>query len=82
MTRKTSHTHLCEFDLMVIREGGRTQAELEAIALSESRLWCKFYAFLADTLYKIVMRLEANADHSVEKSHRRFIGDGTPRVSS
>jgi hypothetical protein len=78
MTRQTHQTHLTEFDLMVIRAGGRTQAELEAMALREFRFRCRICAFLADNLYKIVMRLEASANRSVEGSHRRFIANGTP----
>ena len=32
MTHKTHTTPLTEFDMMVIRAGGKTQAELEAMA--------------------------------------------------
>ena len=76
MTRQTSQNQLTEFDLMVIRAGGRTKAEFEAMAkdgfgFSAS---CKICAFLADTLYRVVVALEVGAHRSVEASHRR-LGD-------
>ena len=72
MTRKSQQTRLSQFDLMVIRAGGRTQAELETAPFGKLDLGCKICAFLADNLYKIVIHLEAIANRSVEESHRRF----------
>ncbi|NND22434.1 MAG: hypothetical protein HKO14_10125 [Silicimonas sp.] len=72
MTRQANKTRLTEFDLMMIRSGGRTQAEQEVSFLRAAKIRYRTCAFLADGLYKIVMRLEASANRSVENTHRRF----------
>lgn len=75
MTRHTAQTNLTEFDLMLIRAGGRTQAELQAMVESgfgfDTR--CKVCAFLADTLYRVVVKLEAGANRATEASHHRLV---------
>lgn len=77
MTRKTHTTQLTEFDLMVIRAGGRTQAELEAMAERGFGFAarCTVCAFLADTLYRVVMKLEGGANRAKEASHFRLAAD-------
>ncbi|AXI43277.1 hypothetical protein [Sulfitobacter sp. SK011] len=74
MTRKTHTTPLTEFDLMVIRAGGRTQAELEAMAQGGFGFGvrCMVCAFLADTLYRVVVKLETGANRATEASHHRL----------
>ncbi len=70
--------HLSEFDLMVIRAGGRTQAELEVATFNTVEFRCRMCAFLADNLYQIVMRLEARSNRSADASHRQFIENALP----
>lgn len=72
MTGQTNMTRLTEFDLMMIRAGRKTQGELEAIGLRDTKFRCRMCAILADGLYQIVVRLEARANRSVEGLHRRF----------
>lgn len=76
MTRHTAQTKLTEFDLMVIRAGGRTQAEFEAMVKSGFGYdaYCKVCAFLADTLYCVVVKLEAGANRAPEASQHRLAG--------
>ncbi|SMX25734.1 hypothetical protein [Boseongicola aestuarii] len=75
MTRQSSPTPLSEFDLMMIRAGGRTEAELEALAKNGFGFSArgKVCAFLADMLYRAVVVLEAGAHRSAESSHRRLV---------
>ncbi|MDA5094902.1 hypothetical protein O2N63_12480 [Aliiroseovarius sp. KMU-50] len=74
MTRKNHTPQLTEFDLMVIRAGGRTQVEFEAMAERgfgyEAR--CMVCAFLADTLYRVVVKFESGANRAKEESHYRL----------
>lgn len=74
MTRHSAQSKLTEFDLMMIRAGGRTEAEFEAMVKSgfgfDAR--CRVCAFLADALYRVVVRLEAGANRATEASHRRL----------
>ena len=74
MTRKAHTTPLTEFDLMVIRAGGKTQAELEAMAERGFGFAarCMVCAFLADTLYRVVVKLETGANRATESSHHRL----------
>ena len=72
MTRRHTSTPLTEFDLMVIRAGGRTAEELESMALNGFGFRCKTCAALADTLYRIVLALEAGTNRSDAASHRRL----------
>ena len=75
MSRPNPHTPLSELDLMIIRAGGQTQAELEASARTAFGLWRPNCACLADAFYRIVMRLEAGANRPEGTSHRRFVDD-------
>ena len=74
MTHQTTQSRLTEFDLMMIRAGGRTEAEFEnmvkdGFGFSAS---CKVCAFLADTLYRFVVLLETGAHRSAAASHHRL----------
>ena len=77
MTRHSAQTKLTEADLMMIRAGGRTQAEFETMAESGfgfAAHW-KVCAFLADALYYLVIKLEAGANRATEASHRRLVAE-------
>jgi len=77
MTRETHTTPLTEFDMMVIRAGGKTQAELETMAEGGFGFTarCMVCAFLADTLYRVVMKLETGANRTTDASHHRLAAD-------
>ncbi|SLN43717.1 hypothetical protein PEL8287_02199 [Roseovarius litorisediminis] len=74
MTRNIAQTKLTELDLMIIRAGGRTQAEFETMVKSgfgfEAR--CKSCAVLADIAYRLFVKLEAGANRGREASHLRL----------
>lgn len=74
MTRHTAQGKLTEIDLMVIRAGGRTEAEFEAMVGGGFGFAapCKVCAFLADSLYRVVVKLEAGANRAKEASHHRL----------
>lgn len=74
MARHTTQNKLTEFDLMVIRAGGRSQAEFEAMVESGFGFACRctVCAFFADTLYRVVVKLEAGANRATEASHHRL----------
>jgi|GEM_PF-4668002 len=72
MTLRHTPNPLTEFDLMVIRAGGRTAEELETMALNGFGFRCKICAALADTLYWVVLALEAGTNRSAAASHRRL----------
>lgn len=72
MTRCHVPTPLSEFDMMVIRAGGHTANELESMALNGFGMRCKRCGILADTLYRIVLTLEAGTHRSDAASHRRL----------
>lgn len=74
MTRHIPQSKLSEFDLLVIRAGGRTHAEFETLVLNGfgSAVICKVCAFLADTLYRVVVKLEIGANRAAEASHQRL----------
>lgn len=73
MTRNTAPTRLTEIDMMMLRAGGRTEAEFEQMAragfgLDLPRRAC---GALADALYAVVLRLEAGARRGAASSHLR-----------
>ncbi len=74
MTRHTAQSKLTQFDLMMIRAGGRTQAEFADMAESGFgfSVRCKVFSVFADLLYHIVIKLEAGANRAWEDSHRRL----------
>lgn len=79
MTLHTIQTNLSEFDLMMIRAGGRTETEFDTMAktgfgLNASSDIC---AFLADSLYRIVILLEAGAHRAARASHQRLAAETT-----
>ena len=73
MTSQTNKTRLTEFDLMMIRAGGRTQADLEASLLRVANIRGRMCAFLANGLFQIALRLEETANRSVRNRHHRFV---------
>lgn len=73
MTGRANRLQLTEFDMMVIRAGGRTLAEQEERTLNAADFRCRLCAILADALYQIVMRLETGANRSLKGSHRRLV---------
>ena len=77
MTRPHTQLGLSEFDLMVIRAGGRTAAEVESIAMDSFGFRCKISAVLADALYRIVLTLETSSNRPGATSHRRLSTDVT-----
>jgi hypothetical protein len=74
MTRTNAQTKLTDFDLMVIRSGGRTQAELQAMVESSSGFDAlrKICAFLADTAYRAVVKFNSDANRTADTSHHRL----------
>jgi hypothetical protein len=56
MSRPKPQTQLTEFDLMVIRAGGHTQAELESMVMNSTNTRCKLCEFLADSLHRLFIR--------------------------
>jgi hypothetical protein len=79
MTQRAPKSRLTNFDLMIIRADGRTEAELEArlqagfgFAIMSSAC-----AFVADGLYRLVLLLEAGARRSAEASHLRLAANST-----
>lgn len=73
MARQANKIHLTEFDMMIIRAGGRTQSELEASVLNGASFRRQISAIFADSLYRIARRFEASANRSVEETQRRFV---------
>lgn len=73
MTRKAPTTQITAFDHMILSAGGRTDAEFEKTMMAEApTLHCRLCAVAADALYRIVLRLEAGANRTVDRSHRRM----------
>ena len=74
MTRNAPQTKLTDLDLMIIRAGGRTEAEYEAMVRNgfgfDAR--CRVCAMLADGLYRAVVFFEARAHRATEASHQRL----------
>lgn len=79
MPRIRPKTSLTELDLMVIRAGGRTEAELEAMVRGGPGfdIRCRICGILADGLYRLVMRLEMGARRNAETSHHRLAANST-----
>lgn len=74
MTQRLPQTRLTNFDLMIIRADGRTEAELEAMiengfGFTVLRTAC---AFVADGLYRLVVLLELGARRTAKESHLRL----------
>lgn len=72
MTRPHTQLGLSEFDLMIIRAGGRTAVEVESMAMDSFGFRCKICSVLADSLYRIVLILEASSNRPDRTSHRRL----------
>lgn len=73
MTRQAPATQITAFDHMILSAGGRTDAEFETSMMANaSTLQCRLCAAAADALYRIVLRLEARANRTVDRSHRRM----------
>jgi hypothetical protein len=74
MTRHATQPQLSDFDMMMIRAGCRTQAELEGMALNKFGfdVLCRICALFADALYHLVILLEAGSHRSFEFSHHRL----------
>ncbi|WP_170482858.1 hypothetical protein [Ruegeria arenilitoris] len=79
MTQRTPKSRLTDFDLMIIRADGRTEAELEAMVQAGFgfAIMSSACAFVADGLYRLVLFLEAGARRSVEASHLRLSTSST-----
>ena len=79
MTQRTSKSRLTDFDLMIIRADGRTEAELEAMVQAGFgfAILSSACAFVADGLYRLVLLLEAGAERSAEASHLRLAASST-----
>ncbi|MEP1933330.1 MAG: hypothetical protein ABJI96_11195 [Paracoccaceae bacterium] len=80
MTRPHTQLGLSEFDLMVIRAGGRPAAEVESMAMDSFGFRCKTCAVLADALYRIVLTLEASSNRPDATSHCRLSTNLTSRL--
>ncbi|WP_171236452.1 hypothetical protein [Ruegeria sp. HKCCA6837] len=79
MTQHTQKSRLTDFDLMIIRADGRTEAELEAMVQSGFgfAIMSSTCAFVADGLYRLVLLLESGARRSAEASHLRLTASST-----
>jgi hypothetical protein len=74
MTHHTTQAKLTKFDLMVIRSGGRTQAEFEVMVKSGFgfNAGSKVCTYLAAALCLVVAKLGAGANRGTESSHLRL----------
>ncbi|XHY18477.1 hypothetical protein SuNHUV7_32910 (plasmid) [Pseudoseohaeicola sp. NH-UV-7] len=79
MTQRIPKSRLTNFDLMIIRADGRTEAELETMAQTGFgfAITNSACAFVADGLYRLVLLLEARARRSAEASHLRLKASST-----
>jgi len=73
MPRIAKPRQISAFDHMVLSMGGRTEDEFEARMVRERPHWqCAVCAAAADMLYRLVIKLEARANRTAERSHRRI----------
>ena len=74
MTRHTTKTNLTETDLLMIRYGGRTQAEFEVMVKRGFGFdsGFKICARLAAALCQVVVKLVAGANRGAESSPLRL----------
>ena len=74
MTQRPNQTQFNHFDMMIIRDGGRTESELESMVQSGFGFTAlsSACAVAADGLYRLVVLLEAGARRSAEASHLRL----------
>ena len=73
MTRHITKSQITPYDHMVLSAGGRTDAEFERLmSTRHPAIHCRLCALAADTLYHLVLALEARAARSAERSHLRI----------
>lgn len=73
MTRQANNPPLTEFDLMVLRAGGRTQAEVEASALYSADIRCRIREIIADGLYLVLKHFGVGSNRSNERAQHRHV---------